>query len=432
MYWNFSLDGKREFISGLHWQPLTDSSSGELPTFLRGAGPQTRGLMTSMGFDLAAWRSENALQVGLAVAEEGAKPGVYSIAAAIASNIEADSGAKSFLCAVEALNGRWLFVAQREGVLLPEGDKFGQEGEIRALLLDNRSAGDWDIIYAPATWFIDKAEEVQIDDLLAKDKTGKITIREEWKLREPQGSKSKVLVIGITAATLLLGGKFGNDYYLSVKAAEAEARRIQNELIASQSVVQAPVTPPWHELPAAAHVASACQQAVSSFATLWPGHWTLMGIECKNGNASAVWRREEMGWIEHLKAVMPDAVINTDGNIASDSRTVNVTVENNREAIVTQQERRIAMLSVGQRYGVEVRLGALQLPAPPINPTDEAPPPPPPQWGSFTVSVANTQLPPREIVKLLDGPGFRLDSVNLRYFDGVLTWNIEGTQYVQP
>ena len=56
----------------------------------------------------------------------------------------------------------------------------------------------------------------------------------------------------------------------------------------------------------------------------------------------------------------------------------------------------------------------------------------PPQWRELSWAVKGSALSPESVVAVLDGAGFRVGSVVARFSDGIIKWDLEGSQYVLP
>lgn len=429
MAWVFSREPKKEFISGLFWQPLSGASGNELPSFLQGAGKETQRFAADMNFDLAIWRTHGVLQVGLATTDEGAAEGQYSIAAAIAEQIESESDAKSFLVAVEAPGGKWLYIAQREGVILPDGDQNGLEDQVRTAMLNSRALGSqWDVIIAPTHWGLPDSKERTLDDLLPQRGTRPHYSR-AWKLRPVKAQHRKLVLLGIVALCALSVAFFGNRLYQGhaekERIADAARRALMLKQQASASV---PVIPPWHTAPLADALFAACLDGIDRLGNLWIGNWTPMSAECRNDQVSVMWQRGQYGWVDHLRAARPEIFISNDGNVASHSVPLEkLAPPTTPEAIPESRTRMLEIHSRAQRFNVSVDMTEKNVAV--RNAKNETTPPP--QWRTFDARVTSALLPPSALLEILNGPGFRLEVLTLRFEGRNRSWTMEGKQYVQ-
>lgn len=422
----FEIDKSRVFVSGLFWQPLSGNISDR--------AKETKRLANEMQLDLAVWRT-TVLQVGLGSVSDGLKPGFLSAAAAISKTLELESGARDFLCAAEVPGGRWIYVAQREGVILPDGDLIGGEDEIRSRLLSDLSLGEWSLVYAPEHWGVHvSAIEREFVDFLPK-KAGKNDYKKWWGLRPIDrwssllANPSKIIAPAIIVASVVGGGLYGYKVWQNKKA--AEAARIAEMQAAAAGTPLKPIEHPWKSQPSAQAYLASCMKAMDQVKSLWPGNWTPQGVVCANGSLSVQWKRQEYGWIKHLKEVEPNAMLATDGESASLVLPLNPTSSGTDEKLLKESERVLAMYGVAQEYRFVVTISSL--PAPVVMPGQEnANQQPVQDWRELKWEAKGITLPPDVVLAALDGAGFRLTQTQAIFTGGIITWNMEGTQYVQP
>jgi len=415
----FELGRGHTFVSGLFWLPL--------PGTLRDHKKETEKLALETKSDLAVWRTTNALQVGLGSTEKGLKPGLLSAAAVVSKTLEVDPGAKDFkdfLCATEVPGGSWLYVAQREGIILPDGDFLGTEDEVRSRMLSDYSLSQWNVIIAPAHWGMKDSRERRFEEFLPQ-KAGKNDFKKWWGLAPIKRNLLKTVAPIAVIAVAIAAGLIGYQKWQANKAAEELAR-----LAAEQqgTAVGQPVEHPWKKLPRAKAFASECMGALSSIKTLWPGNWLPRDITCSGTAFAVVWLRQPNGWIDHLLAVEPKAALSTDGAMAS--RTIPLVLSAGEdEAIPQESARTLQMHSAGQRYGFKIAISAPS--APPVLPGDTAKAPALVTWKELAWKVEETSLPAATLAEILDGPGFRVGRIQGALKGGVITWVMEGKQYVQ-
>ncbi len=147
--------GRRVFVSGLFWQPLPGASAHQRKLEMKEVAEE-------QDFDLAVQRTSGMPQAGFGALADGVKPGMLSVAAMVSKSLEVANRDRSFLCALPVPGNKWLYVAQREGVLLHDGDLLGTEESIRARLHNDLSLADWQTVFAPAQWGIPNATERQL------------------------------------------------------------------------------------------------------------------------------------------------------------------------------------------------------------------------------------------------------------------------------
>ena len=407
---------RTSFVAGLFWQPLAGA-----PRERRKAADA---LAKELQFDLAVWRSGSAAQIGFAASTSGAKPGLVSAAAMVAEVLESELQGGSFVCAVETPGHRWLYVAQREGLILSDGDLLAGEDEVRTRLLSDLSVGAWDRVFTPEHWGIEGAKERSFAQLVPR-KADKPLLKRGWRLAPLRANRFRTYLVAATV--LLLIGVGAYEYRLW------QQRELQAQLarLAAQSGAQPapPLEHPWKKQPRAREFLQACTRAFGEVKTWWPGNWTLKQAACENGSLNISWARQDTGWIEHLRALEPRAFLSADGSLASLTLPMQLPAAGEDEAVPTERARTLALHAAAQRLGVRVTLAAVQ--PPPVLPGDKPAALPAKDWNELTWSVQGTRIPPAVLVELLDGPGLRLDRIEALYEGGFMNWSLKGTQYVQ-
>ncbi|MBP9714389.1 MAG: type 4b pilus protein PilO2 [Sterolibacterium sp.] len=414
--------GKRLFVSGLFWQPLPGSTAK-----LRNAEIQK--MSEEQGFDLAVLRTTGVPQVGFAALTDGVRPGMLSAAAMVSKSLEMANRDRSFLCAIPIPNGKWLYVAQREGVLLHDGDMIGTEEAAQARMMSDLSLIEWQTVFAPAHWGVPNATQRTFEDLLPKSGS-KYSFKKWWEVRPIRSSwldhfqiSAPVMGILIVLGIGLLG-YYAWDHYSKQQALEELARQEVAEQAARAAAV---AEQPWKKQTRAAGFIAACDQALASVPTLWPAGWAPDNAVCKDRNLVITWARQETGRLEHLLNTLPDADIAIDGNKATLTRRLELPGGEN-DVLPKQKERIAALYDIAQRYGFNFALKAPANEAPVLGQPAEAEP----TWKSLEWTVADMALAPVRVAPLFEGGGFRLNQIKLSFAEGIMKWTMEGTQYVQP
>lgn len=423
----FEVGKGRQFVAGLFWQPLPGATASARKAEIEKIAEEQR-------FDLAVIRTSGAPQVGFGSTTDGLKQGMLSAAAVISKTVELDHGVRNFLCATEVPGGRWLYVAQREGVLLHDGDVLGGEDEIRSRLLTDQSLSDWETIFAPGHWAVSDAIEKTFIDFLPK-RGGKLDYKKWWGLkpvRRNWGELAREYWYLIAIIVLGLGGAYGYSRWQQYVAEREMAKLAAEQAAQSAALANTPVKQehPWKQAPRAMQFVAGCSAAMSKIKTLWPGNWTLKDITCANGAVTVVWQRQETGWIKHLLAVEPNAVISRDGSSAS--LTIPMPAFNGEdEAAPAERDRTLEMFSGAQQYGFKVSVSAPPVPTalPGDKPNGQQPVR---DWRELAWSVVGSSLDPAITVPAMDGNGFRINRIQVVWSGGVMNWNLEGIQYVQP
>lgn len=413
----FELSRGRTFVAGLLWQPL----AGTIRDYKR----ETTRLANELSLDLAVWRTSGALHVGMTSVAAGGKPGWLSAAAVVSKTLEVENGTRSFLCATAVPGGRWLFVAQRDGIILPDGDYLAGEDEIRSRMLGDMSLGDWDLIIAPDHWGLTKSNERAFQDFLPK-KGSKEDFKRWWGL-SPIKSKPLTKLLPIVALAAAIGaGGFGYMKWQQYKRAQELARQAA---LANPSGQVVKLPHPWKSQPRASVFLEECMGAFTKVKTLFPGNWTLNEATCANGSFSIVWARQDTGWIDHLVAVEPEAQLAADG--ATASRTIPLDLPAGEDEEVGDGGKRIlAIHALSQRYGFKVSMQHVD-PPPPL-PGDKQENQPVRDWKEINWQVTGVQMPPEIVLKAMDAPGFRVAKISAGLSEGLMNWKMEGTQYVLP
>jgi hypothetical protein len=406
------------FVAGLFWQPL--------PGQLRDRKKETERLAKELSFDLAVWRTTGSLQVGFAQASKLIKVGQLSAAAVVSKTLDIEHGARNFLCATEVPGGKWLYVAQRDGIILPDGDLVASEDEIRSRMLSDLSLSEWSTIYAPDHWGVPAAEERTFEQFIPK-KGGVNSFKGWWGLRPVKRNAAKTFLPLALLVVVAVAGAVGYRMWQEKKAAQEMALLVSEQAGTGNQPVK--VEHPWKTKPRASKFLDECLTAFGKVKTLWPGNWALRDATCSGGVFTVVWLRQENGWIEHLRAVEPKAVLSTDGGMAS--LVIPLALDGiEDEALPNESERTLAFHGTGQQYGFKVALSAPT--QPPTLPGDKQAPQPVKDWKELAWKIDGIALPPSVVVKTLDAAGFRVTRIKASFKGGVMNWDLEGIQYVQP
>ncbi len=425
----FELSPGRVFVSGLFWQPI----SGFTPAARQ---MEIEKIAAEQSLDLFVIRTASIHQVGFGSVADGLRAGFLSVAAAIAKTIEIDGGVRNFLCAVEEPGGRWVYVAQREGVILHDGDLLGTEDEIRSRMLADISLSEWGAIFAPGHWGIGEAVEKKLLDFFPTKAPSKVAYKRWWALKHVKTTWRDVLrdywrvgALCLLVVAVSVGYTQWQKYQL-----EQEAIRIAAEEAARAEAERRMVKQkehPWKKIARARRFLEACDAAQAGIGTLWPGNWTFQNTTCADGALTVTWVRQEHGWVEHLQAILPKAVFSPDGA----SATLTVPVElpaGDDEMLPMTTPRKLKMYGVAQQYGLQIQFKAepaarLRLPGDPA-PSEQ----PGSEWKELPWSISTQGISPSAILPALDSNGFRVQQIRTIIVNGVMNWEMEGIQYVRP
>lgn len=421
----FSLDGKRHFVSGLSWHPLSGSAAEEMPrAFGKKAGPETVTLAERMGCDAAVWRDGSPVTVGLAHTDSIQAKSVYSAAAAVAQAMDKE-GIESFLAVFHVQGHGYVYVAQHAGVILPDGDYCGPEEEIRSRLMDQVSiSSDWQVIIAPDAWGLTQSSERAIEEVLPEGKGGAIAYHPSWQVRPiKENSRQRLIIMAAFGCALFVGFKMYQDHKAEQERLE-HARRMA--ALQAGAPVQDEAPPPWFSMPRADKVVSACLDKIKAFPTFHPAGWKPVNGTCNQNSFTMSWSRHQRGTIDWMMDAYPDATFSHDGETATVTVSYQLNGAMSQEPAPQSSGRVVQMNAAAHRQGFDLNVSRPQ--APPSG-APRANQPPPPSWREMTWSITGTHVSPDEIVKALDGDGFRLDSVTMNMDGNRLTWDLRGKQY---
>lgn len=420
----FEADGK-EFVSGLFWQPTSATNKSD-------QSKEIKQLAKELKFNLHVVRTGSTATVGFCNSEESIKVGSLSAAAVVSKSLEVQFETRDFLF-VSRLpdNSGWLYVAQKDGVLLPDGDQvFKSDDEARAKVLEDRQLGNWERIFVPEIWGLQGSKELSFSDLLPRKGNGKLKVHKWWRVMPVEAHKAlsihtkKLIALGALVAISFYGYSQFKQYKMqkAIEEAQRMAQMQQNE----QGVL-VPVHP-WKSLPLPADLLTECLAAMATI-NLYPGNWDISAINCTSSTLTVTWKPRPYGWIQHLQSVVPGVVIALDGSVASKTVPLNQLPTGLDEAVMPQNLRLIDMHSAAQRYGVKFT-ATPPPPAPPSLPGQEAKVAAK-DWQEIGWSADNVAMP-SIVLTALQGNGFRMNSMSGHITNGQIIWKMEGTQYVQP
>lgn len=427
--------GGATLVTGLLWQPLAGSNPSERLSEIKGYGKE-------LNLDLQVLQREN-LCVGMAkssASKAGAavKRGAVSLAAALSQKMHEQHNARDFILVMEIDSGVWYYLAQKDGVVLPDGDQvYGEEDVIKSRFYQDASLGEWTHSIVPGHWGISGSLEApqleQILPLAGKGK-GKFNPPKEWRLEPISISAGQLLAANakpiVVLVVVALALTVGFDQFKKWQRDQsiAEAARLAAELAAMQPAA-IPRPRPWGDIPHAADLMAGCMRATAGV-QLFPGNWDLVGVNCSNGVVTISWRPRAYGWIEHLKQVVPDVVISLDGSLASSTKALPQFPAANDEDLYTANERLVVMYAAAQRFGVKFGATPAVSQAPQLLPGQGGVPQEVPLWEEVGWKAEGVTLP-ETVLAALDGNGFRLRSMSGQWVNGQFIWTMEGSQYVR-
>ncbi len=427
----FTVDGAT-FALGLFWQPLSASGGSE-------RAKEIVSLAGELSFDLHVIRNSITPCVGFAKSSQALRSGVMSAAALISKTLETEKQVRDFIFVSSLPDGKWAYVAQRDGAILPGADMaLASEDAARATLLEHLSLGDWALIVAPAIWGVNGSVEMSFDEAIPRKKNGKLRLHGWWRLLPVDRKRAvlalhsgKIAIAGVLALAVLGGGIYHKR--VQAKKAEAAAQAAAEAAAGLRDESGAPLPPehPWKSQPDAGDMMRACLDTLAG-QRLFPGNWDINEIGCGEGRLTVSWRPRVGGWIKHLKEIEPTAVVAMDGSSASVSAELPALQTGRDEAVPAENDRLIAMYSTAQAYGVRFTLAPATAPAaPPALPGQDPSAAPQPDWKEISWKAEGVDLP-EVVLSALGGDGFRMKTMRAAWVGGKFVWTMEGTQYVQP
>lgn len=418
----FIVDGMR-FISGLFWYPLAGASQLE-------RAQEIKSLAKEQDFDLYILRSTSTYYVGFAHSDGQARIGVFSAAAVVSKTLELESSAREFIFVSPLPDGYWMYVAQRDGVILPDADKcFPNEDAAKSRLLEDISLGDWSLIVAPDIWGVTGSVERDFVDMLPQSEQGKRQSHKWWKLSPVNPydnifAHGKKILLGLVIVAVVATGWAYYKKKLDMEALE-EARRLAN---LAPPPPPPPPEHPWKSKPDPITLVRLCTQTLLTV-PVSPGNWDITGILCDGKVLNVSWRARDYGWIDHILQAVPQVTISGEGKVASLSVPLPSLTIGKDEPVIVGRQRMLDMYSLAQRHGFPLLVTPVAAQSPP--PGQAGANLPVIDWGEMSWSVKGT-LEPLMVVRVLDGPGFRIDSMDAVWNEGQMVWNLEGKQYVKP
>lgn len=419
--------GKYRFVCGLFWQSL--SRPRELVK-------EAAGLAKKIDCDLMVLRKDHTTaQAGFAHARDGARPKTYSLAATVSETLLREGvhydgevqPVHNWLGAFKLPDGMWAYFAVRDANFLPNGDFAGTKQEVTERLLGDYALGGWNVVIGDEELaehgfhnFIAKP----IETLIPRKKSGQFKVHKALALRPiskkipwpPVIAVSLVLVIGVAMAA----------YWQHKKKEEEERQRAFEEAVRKmQGKAKAPepfVPPPWRTKPVPQVVTKAC---VDKLVHVTAGGWHLDKYTCTATQIDYSWIRQE-STVALLKAKVPDALVEINGNKASHSIRLQLPADKD-DALLKSTELLEQLISSLQLLGISSRFGKIPPPAQHPSSAGGKNESPPPEWQTYSFVVDAGGVPPNELVTVLDLPGVRIEQ--LAYHGG--TWLIEGVIYAK-
>lgn len=412
--------GKHKFVCGLFWQALSRP---------RDLVKEAKDLARKIDSDLMVLRIDHtAAQAGFAHSREGARKGLYSLAAVVSKTLAVEGAyydgerqpVHNWLGAFKLSDGKWVYLAVRDASFLPNGDFAGSREEVLERLHSDYGLGGWNAVIGD-----EELEEHgfhnfnarSIDSLLPRKKDGSIRIYKWWMLRPVKNTLPWRLIGAAAAMAIVAVG--GAAYWKQYQQRQAQLRQQQAieaaRLAELGKAAPSALPPPWTGNPMPQELTKAC---VDQMRFLTPGGWELASYECTLSTATHTWNRAESS-VAFLLEQVPDAQVEESGNKARYVQTLSVAAGDS-EALLEVRQILPQLLSAMQLLHLAFRISPLP---PPVAPPDS--PAAPPYWKGYAFSVTAGGIAPTEVARILTHPGVRIEK--LVYIGGA--WTIDGVMY---
>lgn len=414
-----------EFIAGLVWNPVD----------VKGFRSQLKSKAAEADADLYVYRKSGKPMVGFTNTSLGANPGQLALGLVICEELIKKRGSlNNALLAFQwpDEDDHCYYLMVRDGFILADGDRFDREEHIRAAFLSDLSAGGWDLLVCPEHWEIPQAQSQTLKSFLSNP-PNKGRWPDEWGLKLVQRPLfteflKVILVIGLLAAPVY-GYLAWNKEKIRKEAALLQA---QQAAAAEAERVRQLMIEPWPAMPSVTDFADACDRALHANGVT-AANWSLQEFVCKDGAITLKWDAAiPYALSAQIQAFHPQAQISLDGASATVSYPLAMNQGSGAPEPLQSSTVNIHRFNDAKRiYGLQINMlldkngKGLPLGGP------GAPPPPVPlPWGQFAVDIMGDLLP-RLMAAALEGPGFRLQTIQGSFDNGSFKYQLTGLQYVK-
>jgi len=426
------INGK-EFVAGLMWQPLSKPRS--YMTEAREIGKRD-------AMDIVAIRlGLSMIQAGFVKKGNGVTKGMFSLASALAGQINQES----WIGAFHLPNGMFALVAVHGGLIVPGCDVVGEMQDIKNLLLEKdsqRKIMEFDKVYHPVE-FQYRGAPLDIEDILVPG-----AMRKEYALKQLTFGLTKREIINLScSAVALLALVIGYIQWTDYQHREAvkEANRLEqvrlqklaelNARAGADQPVQA-LQHPWATMPGIEDFLNGCQGAIDSL-PLAIGGWTFESALCNAATVESVFARSGKttfnDLIEATQGLFPAPPVLMDGaERAGLGDEIKLGAGGDDELLpfaVLQANFTTHMQKLDLKADiVEVPVAQPVIAALPGQ--EHAPPPPPPNWKKFSFSLTSPYTP-KHIFFGMNLQGVRLAEVSVIRQGHQLSWSLKGEIYAR-
>ena len=409
--------GDKSCAVGLLWQKAASVADAKAKSQRR-AG--------SMSVDLVCYRAVKAhgkriTQYGVASSKDGLRPRMPVLAASLADRL----GEGTAVGAWPADGGRWVVVAVKDGLVLPEGDilcpdEAAARLRVQDLLdirsLDAKALGEPDMVLVPACWEIPRST----DNGALAEAIGKIA---GCRLGAIGGTRSRVTAGVATAVFVTLVGAVVAAMLWATGLVDFSAPPPAILPVRLTRTEEPPPPPPWWNTVRPAALGQLCRDALNSLPVL-PG-FRFSRLTCSSGGIVVDYARNPYASVLALDMVqVPGRVSLPDKDQARIDRPARLETEGRQGETPSSADRVVrALHGVSQFFELRSDLSEATPPAPP--PGVDAPPPPP--YRTFRWAISGKAADPRLLLPHIDIATLVVEAI--QYDD--TGWKLQGVLYAR-
>lgn len=419
------------FVSGLVWEPLKQRA------YMR----EAREIGKREKMDIVAIRIGVMAQAGFVKKANGVTKGQYSLASALAGQIQHDAWIGAFALP----NGQFALVAVHSGMIVPGCDFVGDRLQVfnRLKQMDSQpKVMEFLEVYHPEDWEY-RGSPLNIETLLKPD-----VLRKDYALKQLTFglTRSELVRLGIVVA-VLIAVAIGYDQWRAFEARKAAEVAKQEELrrkkaleelsakAGAEQSVQA-LKHPWASMPGVVDFLNGCQGAIDSL-PLAIGGWTAESALCTPSALDAVYGRTGKTTFNDFVADAKNRfsgqpLLLEGGDRAGVGDSISIGAGGDDE-LLPFETLQADFTSYLQQLDLKAEIVPVVIanPTPPPLPGGEAAPvPPAPDWKQFNFTLSSP-YPPQFLFAGLPLKGVRLVEISVVRLGIQLTWSLKGEIYAR-
>lgn len=417
------------FVSGLVWEPLKQ----------RAYMKEAREIGKREKMDIVAIRLGFMAQAGFVKKDKGVTKGMYSLASALAGQIQSDA----WIGAFELPTGQFALVAVFSGMIVSGCDFVGDRQEVLNHLKEMDSQPkvmEFLKVFHPAD-FGYRGSPLDIEALLKPE-----VLRKDYVLKQLTFGLTRRELIQYGAAVAVLAGlAIGYEQWQAYLVREAAEKARQAELLhqkqlaelsaraGADQTVQA-LKHPWATLPGVVDFLNGCQAAIDSLPLALKG-WTSESALCTPTSLEAVYGRTGKttfnDFVEAARDRFPNPPVLMEGGDRAGVGDVVSLGAGGDDELLPFEKLQADFTSYLQQLDLKADIVAVEIPVPiqPPLPGGEAPPPAPvPDWKQFSFSLTSPYSP-QYLFAGLPLKGVRLVEISVVRQGPQLTWSLKGEMY---